>query len=118
MTEVHYQPRGWGGEYWIENLPEYCGKVLVIEPGKRGSLHFHKKKKETMMVSEGTLNLRMIDTDTAQEYTVELTTGDSILIEPGQPHQIINSSFDDRLVVIEFSTTHEEDDSRRLQKGD
>lgn len=118
LSDVHKQERGWGREHWIENLPEYCGKILVIDPGKRGSLHFHKNKKETMFVENGILNLRLIDTETAQEYVEILNTGDSILIEPGQPHQIINGSTVSSLILIEFSTFHEENDSKRLQKGD
>lgn len=114
---MHHQTRGWGHELWIENRSDYCGKILFVEVGKRGSLHFHLKKTETMYVEQGSAKLRMIDTDTAQEYFVELGQGDSILIEPGQPHQIINDGFE-TLRLFEFSTTHFEDDSRRLQKGD
>lgn len=117
LNEVHYQKRGWGCEYWIENISEYCGKILVVDPGKKGSLHFHKNKKETMLVKSGVLKLRLIDTDLGSEYEVVLMEGDSILIPPGQPHQIINGT-NTLLEVIEFSTFHEEDDSKRLQKGD
>lgn len=117
LNEVHYQKRGWGCEYWIENISEYCGKILVVEPGKKGSLHFHKNKKETMLVKSGVLTLRCIDTETAQEYEITLFEGDCILIPQCQPHQIINKTLG-ILEVIEFSTFHEEDDSKRLQKGD
>lgn len=118
LSERHTQQRGWGREHWIENIPEYCGKILVIDPGKRGSLHFHLKKKETMMVLEGTLHLRLIDPSDATEYFEILTRDESILLEQGQVHQIINPSDGQKLVLIEFSTTHEEDDSLRVQKGD
>jgi mannose-6-phosphate isomerase-like protein (cupin superfamily) len=118
IGQVHFAPRGWGHEYWIENLREYCGKVLVIEPGKRGSLHFHMKKTETMMVSYGRMRLRLVDPETAEEYEQHLGPDDSILIPKGQVHQIINDSETHRLILIEFSTQHFEDDSRRVQKGD
>lgn len=116
--ELHHQPRGWGEEIWIENCPEYCGKILLVEPGKRGSLHFHRQKKETMYVESGRAEIKYIDTDSAQEYILELGPGDSILIEPGQPHQIHNPSETEVLRLFEFSTVHREDDSRRLRKGD
>ena len=116
--EHHIQPRGWGHERWIENLPEYCGKQLVIDPGKRGSLHFHVNKTETMWVTSGTMTIRLVDTDTGEEYPLILAVGDSLLLRPGQPHQICNEDPDNPLVLIEFSTTHEETDSRRVRKGD
>lgn len=109
------KPRGWGYEIWVENLPEYCGKVLVLTKGKKGSLHFHMDKLETMYLESGKVKLRLIDCDDAKEYFVELNPGDSILIPRGQVHQIIAED-DSRL--FEFSTMHEESDSRRVQKGD
>lgn len=115
IEQVHHQPRGWGAEFWIENLPDYCGKILVILKGKRGSLHFHMDKLETMLLVEGRVNLRMIDPADGQEYFVELEKGDSILIPRGQVHQIIGV---ESSKIIEFSTTHEESDSYRVQKGD
>lgn len=114
--ELHFQKRGWGGEFWVENIPEYCGKVLHIDAGKRGSLHFHMKKLETMMLVSGTVDLLMVDPDLGREYTVRLDKeGDSILIPRGQVHQIIAL---EESVVVEFSTTHEESDSYRVRKGD
>ena len=118
LGQVHFAPRGWGHEYWIENREDYCGKILVIAPGKRGSLHFHVKKTETMLVQTGKMRLRLIDPSTAEEYEETLTTDDSILIPAGQVHQIINANDDERLVLLEFSTQHFEDDSHRVQKGD
>lgn len=116
IHDTYSKPRGWGCEYWIENLPQYCGKILVIDKGKRGSLHFHMNKMETMYLQSGHVTLRLIDSDDGTEYFVDLWPGDSILIKPGQVHQIISP--DDRSYLIEFSTTHNESDSHRVQKGD
>lgn len=113
--DVHHQERGWGYERWIENLPEYCGKVLHIDKGKRGSLHFHIKKMETMFLTAGLVELRLVDPDKGSDYFVRLEPGDSILIPQGQVHQIIAIEESE---LIEFSTTHEETDSIRIQKGD
>lgn len=115
LLETHFQPRGWGWEYWIENIPDYCGKILHVNEGKRGSLHFHRNKLETMLVKDGRLRLRLIDTETGHEYYQDLEKGDSILIPRCQPHQIIAL---EECEIIEFSTLHEETDSYRLQKGD
>ncbi len=117
VEKLHHQKRGWGEEIWIENIPEYCGKILLVDVGKRGSLHFHFNKKETMWVEAGQATIRFIDTVTAEDYSVVLDPGDSLLIEPGQPHQIINTG-EGVLRLFEFSTKHEESDSKRIQKGD
>lgn len=113
--DVHFQKRGWGWEKWIENMPEYCGKILHINKGKKGSLHFHMNKMETMLLTMGSVCLMFIDPDTAAEYFVYLDVGDSILIPRGQVHQIIAIEESE---IIEFSTIHEETDSHRVRKGD
>lgn len=115
--QVYRHDRGWGYELWYENLPEYCGKRLVIFPGKKGSFHFHVKKLETMLVIAGVMKLRLADPAKGEEYFQELHPGDSIRIPRGQPHQIICAS-GQNLELIEFSTKHEEEDSYRIQKGD
>lgn len=117
IKETYTHQRGWGVEYWIENLPEYCGKLLVLENGKRCSLHFHMKKRETMYLQAGAVDILFVDPDTGKEYTVELYPGDSIMIPPGQVHQIINHQNGSSL-LFEFSTMHEEADSYRVRKGD
>lgn len=117
-TTSFIKPRGWGHEVWIENIDEYCGKLLVIDAGKRGSLHFHMNKKETMWVKSGELHLILIDPDEGKEYVEVLRPEESILIPPGQVHQIVNPSSERALELIEFSTTHFETDSHRIRKGD
>lgn len=115
LPETYHHKRGWGYEVWIENLPEYCGKILHLHKGKRGSLHFHTNKMETMFLQAGRVCLRFIDTETAKEYEIVLDPGDSIRIPRGQPHQIIALEESD---LYEFSTMHEETDSHRIAKGD
>lgn len=115
LSETYTHKRGWGHEVWIENIPEYCGKILHIEAGKKGSLHFHMNKTETMYLQSGSVELRMIDPETGKMYSIHLFPGDSLLIPRGQVHQIC--AFEDS-DIFEFSTTHEETDSYRVAKGD
>lgn len=110
--------RGWGYELWIENIPEYCGKLLHVEVGKRCSLHFHMSKRETMYVASGVMRIVLIDPLTARELEQVLYPGDKIMIPPGQVHQICNASKEVPLELFEFSTTHDELDSFRVRKGD
>lgn len=116
MADEHTRvQRGWGHEVWIENLPDYCGKVLFLKGGKRCSLHFHMKKKETMFLQSGDVAIKFVDPDTGKSYIVNLSPGQSVLIEPGQVHQIIAN---EDSALFEFSTEHFEEDSYRVQKGD
>ena len=41
-SEIKHVPKGWGYEKWIVNTPEYCGKLLFFNEGKRCSWHYHK----------------------------------------------------------------------------
>lgn len=117
-VEVNHQQihtKGWGFEVWIENLPEYCGKLLWFKSGKKCSMHFHLNKKETMYLQSGRIDIDLIDPENGERYTVSLFEGDSLLIPPGQMHQIIALK---ESQLFEFSTTHEDSDSYRMQKGD
>lgn len=115
LYETYTHKRGWGYEVWIENLPEYCGKILHVEHGKKGSLHFHINKMETMYLQKGHVQLKLIDPELGKPYLVDLLPGDSILIPRGQVHQICAIEDSD---IFEFSTQHEETDSHRVEKAD
>lgn len=115
LKSTYTHKRGWGYEVWIENLPDYCGKILHIEKGKCGSLHFHMNKLETMYLQKGHVRLRLTDPDKGSIYFVDLLPGDSIQIPRGQVHQIAALEESD---LFEFSTQHEENDSYRVEKGD
>lgn len=114
-SQVYRQARGWGYELWLHNSGEYCGKILHFDAGKRGSMHYHLQKMETMLLSFGRVELICIDPETGREYSVGLSPGDSITIERGQAHQIVALEESE---IIEFSTYHWEEDSYRIRKGD
>jgi mannose-6-phosphate isomerase-like protein (cupin superfamily) len=107
--------KSWGHEVWIDNSHEYCGKLLHVLAGKKGSLHFHMEKVETMYLQSGHLMIKFIDGSDASEYFVELFPGESVRIPRGQTHQICGLEKDSEL--FEFSTTHRDSDSYRIEKG-
>jgi quercetin dioxygenase-like cupin family protein len=109
-------PKGWGHEVWIVNKPEYCGKLLYFNKGKKCSWHYHKLKDETFYVGSGAIELLYgADDDINQANIVVLLKGDSFHIYPGLRHQMraINDT-----ELYEFSTEHFEEDSYRVIKGD
>tara|TARA_B100001029_G_scaffold45151_1_gene35639 strand:+ start:791 stop:958 length:168 start_codon:yes stop_codon:yes gene_type:complete len=51
-NDIKFVPKGWGYEKWICNTPDYCGKILFFEKGKRCSWHYHLLKDETFYLTE------------------------------------------------------------------
>lgn len=111
---VEIVPKGWGEEVIFVNNDEYCGKLLRFNKGKKFSMHYHLKKKETWYVSKGKFILVWVDTANGITYTEELVVGDVITNERGEPHQLI--ALEDA-EVFEVSTKHYDDDSYRMWKG-
>jgi len=108
--------KGWGHELWIHNDEEYCGKLLYFNEGKRCSLHYHERKKETFYLQSGKLECTFYHLDHPEiKNTVILEAGDSKKIPRRLVHQMI--ALEDT-VLFEFSTQHFDEDSIRLQKGD
>ena len=108
--------KGWGWEKWIDNKPEYCGKMLVFNEGKKCSWHYHKLKDETLYLQSGCLQLKYSPNDDIEKCkNTVLNPGDSFYIYPGLRHQMI-AILDSEL--IEFSTQHFDEDSYRIIKGD
>ena len=111
---IEIVPKGWGKEIIFVNNDEYCGKLLCFDKGKKFSMHYHLKKKETWYVSKGTFILIWVDTTEGITYTEYLKVGDVITNERGEPHQLI--AMEDA-EVFEVSTKHYDDDSFRMWKG-
>lgn len=107
--------KGWGREVIFANNSEYCGKLLQFKEGKKFSMHFHIKKKETWHVTKGRFIFSYIETDAGTTKTEFLYMGDTVTIERGQPHQL--EALEDS-EIFEVSTQHFDDDSYRIYKGD
>jgi len=90
----------WGREIWITKEEKYAAKILEIKRGERSSLHYHKKKKETMYILKGKLKI-LVD---GKEFL--LTEGESITLNPGEVHRLI--ALED-ISTIEASTPEFED---------
>ena len=107
--------KGWGKEIIFVNTPEYCGKILCFNKGKRFSMHYHIKKKETWYVAKGRFILNWINTTNGISYSEYLSVGDVITNERGEPHQLVALEDSE---VFEVSTKHYDEDSYRIYKGD
>jgi cupin fold WbuC family metalloprotein len=105
----------WGYKLWIHNDNEYCGKLLVFTKDRsRFSMHYHLQKKETWYIQEGRFQFNYIDVENGKLKGTQLEKGQSVLIERGQPHQLI--ALEDNSIVFEVSTEHFDEDSYRVYR--
>jgi mannose-6-phosphate isomerase-like protein (cupin superfamily) len=108
--------KGWGQEKWLWNSGLFCGKILYFNSGKKCSFHYHKIKDETFYLQLGKIVVKYSyedDIDEAKEIT--LNPGDIFHVPVGLRHQMIGIEDSE---LVEFSSTHYEDDSYRILKGD
>tara|TARA_B100000287_G_scaffold40208_1_gene36625 strand:- start:3550 stop:3906 length:357 start_codon:yes stop_codon:yes gene_type:complete len=115
-SKIKYVEKGWGYEKWIVNSPEYCGKILFFEKGKRCSWHYHLLKDETFYLQSGRLHLFYGQTDDLREsYTKILEPGDKFHVPRKMRHQMYALEDSE---LFEFSTQHFDEDSHRIFCGD
>lgn len=96
----------WGYELLWTLTPQYAGKVIHIDAGKRLSLQYHDYKLESILVLEGTLLLNLGRGEEAS--VVELAEGESADIAIGQIHRF-EAPPDASVTIIEVSTPHLDD---------
>jgi mannose-6-phosphate isomerase-like protein (cupin superfamily) len=100
----------WGHEEIWALTDRYCGKILVIEAGRRLSLQLHREKDEWIRVVTGRLRLTLED-DGGRDQVTELGPGENAHVPVGRRHRY---EAIDRTELIEVSTP-ELDDVVRLQ---
>ena len=97
----------WGREIWLVNEPEYCCKLLKLNKGASGSLHYHRLKKETFIIRKGKVTVEL------DALHLILDEGDPpYTILPGQVHRM--TGLEDS-IILEVSTYHDDDDVVRLE---
>jgi mannose-6-phosphate isomerase len=90
----------WGHELIWALTDRYCGKILVIETGRRLSLQYHEQKDESILVMEGRLRLHL-DDEAGFLQVRELGVGESAHVAVGRRHR---SEAIERVELIEVST--------------
>ena len=100
----------WGHELIWALTDRYCGKILVIETGRRLSLQYHEQKDESIHVVSGRLRLHLDDEDGVMTVR-ELGPGESAHVAVGRRHRY---EAIERVELIEVSTP-ELDDVVRIE---
>lgn len=100
-------PKVWGREIVLVNEPEYTCKLLEINKGSSGSLHYHPNKKETFIMAMGKVKLEL------GKKVIKLSVGpNAITILPLTPHRFTALK---QAVILEVSTCHDDADVVRLE---
>ncbi len=81
---------------------DYCKKILIVLPGQRHPLHYHKRKEETFQVLHGVLEVEV------EGRRRTLYPGDIQLIPQASWHKFWS---DTGAIFEEISSTHYNDDS-------
>lgn len=103
-------PKVWGEERWIRNDDLYCMKELVLWPGFRCSLHYHKKKTETFYVVSGRVIMEV------GRSTERVAAGGFTHIACSRLHRFgVDPGWVDSAYILECSTHHNDKDSYRLE---
>ncbi|HEY5220735.1 MAG TPA: PfkB family carbohydrate kinase [Candidatus Paceibacterota bacterium] len=105
---ISMTPKVWGYERWVENNDRYCCKILGVNKGYQCSLHYHKNKDETFLVTEGQIRFELGD------EVMHLRPGSFIRVPPNTPHRF--AGIEDSL-IMEFSTHHDDADSYRIEES-
>ncbi|MBI2623047.1 MAG: cupin domain-containing protein [Candidatus Liptonbacteria bacterium] len=108
LENVARVPKVWGYEQWLENNEKYCCKVLALNKGYQCSLHYHKKKDETFLVTAGHVRLELGD------EVLHLRPGTFVRVPPNTRHRF--AGIEDS-AIIEVSTHHDEADSFRIEES-
>jgi len=109
----------WGGEDWVVNTPQYCGKILHVNEGWMGSLHMHPIKDETMLIIDGCGVIEYYPNGLYGKVEFMLMKpeeGSSLRIPPGTYHRLLANLGQD-MTLVEFSTHHEDSDVQRVQES-
>jgi mannose-6-phosphate isomerase len=109
-TTARRVDKPWGHELIWALTDRYCGKVLVIESGRRLSLQKHVVKDESILVLSGRLRLHLEDDDGTVRQE-ELGPGESRHVPTGRIHRY---EAIERCELIEVSTP-ELDDVVRIE---
>lgn len=121
-SPVNVVYKDWGREEILVNSAacNYSAKMLVLHRGKTTSLHFHRKKKETLIVVEGSCTLEM-GNELGELGQQAFTVGDMITIGCYQWHRLFArqaiSCGPCRLLEVS-SHNDEEDIVRSTKSGD
>ncbi len=108
-----------GGERIQEVLGVQAGNVsshsiaeITIPPGGTAMPHYHKNTEETYMILSGLATLQI------QGEQLVIAAGETVLIEPGETHQIKNNGEENLVFIAVCVPAWQPDDSFEVQPAE
>ncbi len=77
-----YNGKPWGGEWLLESNEKYSFKKLVVLKNEMCSLQYHKEKRETIFILQGSMILWL------EDEKIVLKPSDFFTITPGTTHRM------------------------------
>ncbi len=108
VEKLDIVPKLWGYEKWLENNERYCSKLLSLNKGYQSSMHYHKIKDETLIVTEGHVRFELGD------QILHMWPGNFVRVPPNTPHRFTGM---ENSTMIEVSTNHDEADVVRIEES-
>ncbi|MEW6735295.1 MAG: phosphomannose isomerase type II C-terminal cupin domain [Acidobacteriota bacterium] len=109
MAEVKTEIRPWGSFTVLENGNSYKVKRLVVNPGHRFSLQYHRQRSEHWVVVAGVARV------TRNEEVLTLKPNETTYLPVGTIHRLENSSSEPLIVIeVQYGNYLGEDDIVRL----
>ena len=96
----------WGHELLWALSEEYCGKLLVVNPGQSLSLQFHREKDESWLVQSGRAKLELSRAGDAVLKEEVVGPGAAFRFVPGTVHRVTAL---EETTILEVSTPQLED---------
>jgi len=93
------------GNFYSHSIAE-----ITISPGGAAMPHYHKKTEESYYLLSGSANLFI------KGKKLDLAAGETVLIEPGETHQILNSGEEDLVFIAVCVPAWQPDDSYEVQQ--
>lgn len=103
MYKVVHKP--WGKEEWLELNDSYCYKRIYINAGYKTSFQYHKLKRETNYIIDGTAEVWLENDDGVVEKKT-MKAGDFFNVVPPRKHRVIAIT---DIILQEVSTPHVDD---------
>lgn len=112
MQTGDYIDKPWGWERVLELNDRYCIKHLFIAQDQRLSKQYHQRKRETLILISGAIELAWTRPGMPEEV-LSMADGEPYMIAPGTVHRMRGVGTEGGL-ILEVSTT-EMDDVVRLE---
>jgi mannose-6-phosphate isomerase len=109
MTNYKVVHKPWGKEEWLELNDAYCYKRIYINAGYKTSYQYHKFKKETNYIIEGTAEVWLENDEGVVEKKI-MKAGEFFNVTPPKKHRVIALTD----IILQEVSTPEVDDVFRI----